>query len=370
VDIQTRVVLVAFDGFPLQALGPKLTPNLWSLAQHGGLAPEGGRSGVSSTTYPGFVSLLTGCSRSVSGVRTTARKRDAVPGWAGSDVSEVPTLLHQARDAGVRSAAIFGDHKLERVVHLDEGPGVWPADAELPDDALLDAHGYAVNSVVLPRLLAAAADPDIPLIFCHFNETDTVGHDHGPTASETIDCVRAVDEGVGALVDTLQPDWDRTLVVVASDHDMEPRSTHDPIDPCARPEQSRLISDWISDGSAAFVRLAIGVDHDTAIAALRSIDGIAAWRSYDPDILLLLAAPGRIFAGQKVYAGGTHGSRSTARTLALVGGGHPIAPVLGRLIERRSPRLRDWAPTIAGILSFDLPAADGTDLLTAGYRDQ
>ncbi len=371
-DSRPRIVIVAFDGFPLHAFRYSWMPNLWNLAQQGGFAADGGRSGVPSTTYPGFISLLTGCSRSVSGVRTTSRKRDAVPGWAGSDSAQVPTLLHEAADAGLRTAAVFGDHKLQEVAHLESLGQVWPPGAEIPGDVQLDAHGYPVNAAVLPHLLAAAADPDVSLIFCHFNETDTLGHDLGPEAPETIDCVRAADDAIGLLRETLAPDWARTLLLFTSDHDMEARSEHEPIDPCARPEHARLISDWIPDGSAALVRLAIGIDHEAGIAGLRTIEGVGAWRSYDPDLLLLLAAPGRIFAGQKAYAGGTHGSRSTMRTLAVVGGGHPATWQLGKVLAEAPPRLRDWAPTIASLLSIQLPAADGRDMLArepaAGHR--
>jgi len=359
---------VAFDGFPLQALDERRTPNLWRLSESGGRAPEGGRSGVPSTTYPGFISLLTGCSRSVSGVRTTARKRDAVPGWAGSDVSLVPTILHEAREAGLRAVGIFGDHKLIAVAGLDASPDVWPPHGDVPSDVELDAHGYPANGAVLPHLLEAVADPEVALTFCHFNETDTLGHDLGPAAPETIASTRAADAAVGRMLEALGTEWERTIVMVVSDHDMEARSPEPPID--LAPAMDGPICDWIADGSAAFARLAIGVDHDAAIATLRRFDGIAGWRSYDPDVLLLLAAPGRVFAAPRLHPGGTHGSRSTSRTLAVVGGGHPFAPVIGRAIETTPPRLRDWAPTIASILSLDLPAADGDPIvaLPAGTR--
>lgn len=356
-----RVVLVALDGFPLATFDRQLTPNLWQLSESGGRALEGGRSGLPSTTYPGFISLLTGCSRTVSGVRTTSRKRDAVPGWAGSDASLVPTILHEAHDAGLRTAAAFGDYKLQRVARLEDDEWVWPAQAEEPPDVRLDAHGYPVNAAVVPHLLAAAADPEIALTFCQLNETDTIGHDLGPNAPETIECVRAVDESLGLLVEALRSDWDRTILIVTSDHDMEAKVAADPID-LAPTMAEGLICDWIADGSAALARLAIGVEHDQAIASLRRLDGIAGWRSYDPDMLLLVASPGRVFAGQRSYAGGTHGNRSTARTLAVVGGGHRLVHPLGKALEASPPRLRDWAPTIATILGVDLPASDGDPL--------
>jgi hypothetical protein len=358
----TRVVLVAFDGFPLHTFSPELTPNLWRLSASGGRAPQGGRSGLPSTTYPGFVCLLTGCSRTVSGVRTTSRKRDAVPGWAGSDVSLVPTVLHEAHDAGLRTAAVFGDHKLQRVARLEDAEWAWPPQAEIPAELSLDAHGYPVNAEVIPHLLAAAADPEISLLFGHLNETDTIGHDLGPDASETVECVRAADRWVGVLMEVLEPEWHRTIVIATSDHDMEACLEADPID-LSPAMGARTICDWIADGSAALARLAIGVDHDRAIESLRRLDGIAGWRSYEPDMLLLLASPGRVFAGQRTYAGGTHGNRSTSRTLAVVGGGHPLAPVIGESIAVSPPRLRDWAPTIAAIMGIDLPASDGDPLI-------
>jgi len=357
-----RVVLLAFDGFPLKTFDARLTPNLWRLAQSGGFSAEGGRSGLPSTTYPGFVSLLTGCSRTVSGVRTTSRKRDAVPGWAGSDTSLVPTVLHEAAAAGLKTATILGDHKLVGVAGLDGLPNLWPEHGDLPADIRLDAHGYPVNAEVLPHAIEALSDPDTLLTFIHLNETDTLGHDLGPNAPETIECVREADRGVGRLVDALELDWHRTIVMVASDHDMEARTNDDPID-LAPAVQIGAICDWIADGSAAFARLAIGVEHDAAIATIRRIGGVAGWRCYDPDILMLVAEPGRVFAGQKVYAGGTHGNRTTARTLAIVGGGHPLASVIGQSVAAIPPRLRDWAPTIAAILGIDLPASDGDIIL-------
>jgi hypothetical protein len=362
-DVRPRVVLVAFDGFPLATIGERHTPNLWRLAQHGGWAPDGGRSGLPSTTYPGFTSLLTGCSRSISGVRTTSRKRDAVPGWAGSDSALVPTILHEARDAGLSVGGAFGDHRFQSVVGLGEMDGLWPTCGELDPSVTLDGHGYPVNRAVLPHALALAADPGVDLAFVYFNETDTIGHDRGPEAPETIEAVHEADAALGLLVETLAPDWDRTVLLAASDHDMEARTPGDPIDPTACRDAAVLISDWIADGSAALIRLAIGIDHDTAIESIRNVEGIVGWRSYEPDMLLVLAAPGRVFAGQKIYDGGTHGSRSTARTLAVVGGGHPAVRPLAHAIRNHAPRIRDWAPTLASILGIDLPASDGNDLL-------
>jgi len=360
---KTRIVLLAFDGFPLAALGPAITPNLWRLAQDGGYSSEGGRSGLPSTTYPSFASLLTGASQGRTGIRTTAQQAGAVPGWAGTNRCAVPTIIHAALGSGLRATAVMGDQKLVRILRLDEIDGIWPPHALVPDGTAVDAHGYPTNAAVRPHVLRAAADPDLDFLFIHLNETDTLGHDLGPGASVTIECVRSADESVGEVVEALAPDWDRTVVAVASDHDMSRRLPYPAIDPTASHDCAGLIDDWIADGSAAWLRLTTGVDAHMAIARLAALDGVEGWRWREPDVLLLLAAPGRVFAAPWIPVAGIHGSTATDRTLAIVGGGHPAVAGLGESIAAWAPRLRDWAPTLAGLLDIDLPDADGTDLL-------
>ena len=62
-------------------------------------------------------------------------------------------------------------------------------------------------------------------------------------------------------------------------------------------------------------------------------------------------------------AGGFHGAPFTARTVALVGGGHPAVPQIARTIAARRPHLADWAPTIATVLGIDLGRVDGVSLV-------
>ena len=358
-----RVVLLAFDGFPLRYVGPVTTPNLWRLAQDGGFNPAGGRTGLPSTTYPGFASLLTGMGSGTTGIRTTAQRPGAVPGWAGSDRVQVPTIVHLANHAGLRTAVVMGDHELARVLRFDDLERVWPPRAIVPAGTELDAHGYPTNAAVRSRVLAAAADSSVDLLFVHLNQTDTVAHDMGPSAPATSDCVRAADALAGEIFEALQPDWHRTVVAVASDHDMARRLPLPPIDPGASYECAGLVEDWIADGCAAWVRLDRGADFHMAIDRFSALEGVEGWRWREPATLLLLAAPGRVFAAPWIPIAGIHGSVNTARTLAIVGGGHPAVPDLGSAIARRSPNLKDWAPTLAGLLGIEVPAHEGLDLL-------
>jgi len=247
---RSRAVLLALDGFPLQAFQQAVTPNLWRLAEEGGFSPFGGRSGLPSTTYPAFASLLTGMNQQRTGIRTTARRPGAVPGWAGRARCLVPTVIHAARDAGLNTAVAMGDHKLQRVLSLHEIDRAWPPAEVVPGGTEVDAHGYPTNAAVRPHALQAAADPDVDLMFVHLNETDTLGHDLGPDAGATLDCVRAADALVGELRQVLEPDWGRTVLAVVSDHDMIRRLPLPPIDPTDSRECAGLVDDWIADGAA------------------------------------------------------------------------------------------------------------------------
>src|ERR1035437_1526668 len=360
---RTRVILLAFDGFPIYSLSSQATPNLWRLGEEGGYALDGGRSGLPSTTYPSFASLLTGMSSKRTGIRTTAHRPGAVPGWAGEDRLKADTIVHAALDAGLRAAVVMGDQKLQKVLRLDEIERAWPPAAVVPEGTELDAHGYPTNAAIRPHILEAATDSDLDLLFVHFNETDTLGHDLGPAALATRECVRAADAIVGEILEALAPDWDRTILAVTSDHDMTRRLPYPAINPMASRDCAGLADDWIADGCAAWLRLTSGVDAHMAISRLTALDGVEAWRWRERNVVLLLAAPGRVFAAPWVPASGIHGSISTARTLAMVGGGHPRVPDMAAPVVGRSARLQDWAPTLAGLLGIELPEADGLDML-------
>jgi hypothetical protein len=80
-------------------------------------------------------------------------------------------------------------------------------------------------------------------------------------------------------------------------------------------------------------------------------------------VAIVGAKPGRIFAAPRYSAGGFHGAPITARTVALVGGGHPAVRQIAETIAARRPHLADWAPTIAHVLGIDLGRVDGLNLL-------
>ena len=358
-----RVVLLGLDGFPHRWIRPDVTPRMWQLAEAGGRAPEGGLTGKPSSTYPGFCTLLTGRLPAAHGVRTTGSQAGTLPAWAGTwGRVRVPTLFDACCAAGLRSAAVQGDHLMHPMLGTDAAAWIWPPGGSVPPGTPLDDHGYPVNAAVRPPLLAAARDGQLDFLFGHLNEADTVGHDTGPDSPASIGCYALTDAVVGEVIDALQPDWSRTLVVIVSDHDMEARTETAPIDLLADPRVAAVASDVLGDGGAALLRLRPGVTPRAAGEAVLGVEGVAGWSDGSAEMIVVDAQPGRIFAAWRLRFAGFHGGPATARTVALVGGGHPAVEAVAASLQRRRPHLADWAPTIAGVLGLTFGPTDGLSL--------
>jgi len=354
-----RLVVLALDGFPHRAISPALTPCMWSFASAGGRAPDGGVTDLPSSTDPGFCSLLTGCHPRRHGVRTTSWRYAKLPEWVGTETPRVPAVFEACRHHGIQSAAIVADDRgLLATGAADER---WPPGGVIPPGTGLDAHGYPLNREVLPRLLDALSKERMDFVFGHFNESDTVGHDHGPESDAARECYAATDAVIGQVLDALADRWKETVIVVVSDHDMQARDDSAPIDPMAHSDG--LWDLYVPDGGSALIHLRPGVDPAAAGAALQRLDGVETWMPDDASMVIAGAEPGRIFAAPRYPAGGFHGAPITARTVALVGGGHPAVGRLATAIERRRPHLADWVPTLAPLLGLELPGADGINFL-------
>jgi arylsulfatase A-like enzyme len=356
----TRVVLLGLDGFPNRAITAELTPRMWELAQRGGRAVDGGITDLPSSTDPGYCSLLTGCTPATHGVRTTSWRYARLPDWAGVETPRVPTIFDACRTAGIGTAAMVADDR--GLLCTGSADRRWPPDGVIPPGTPLDAHGYPMNAAVYPHLLAAVTDPSLFFVFGHANESDTIGHDQGPESDAAQGCYRATDRLVGELLDALAPRWAETIVIIVSDHDMQSRTSAPPIDPMAGPTQT-LWDAYIPDGGAALVHLRPGVDPQAACEALTRIDGVESCAISNGSLAIAGAKPGRMFAAPRYPARGFHGAPVTARTVALVGGGHPAVKPIAAAIGARRPHLADWSPTIAALLGVPLGRTDGVNLI-------
>ena len=355
----TRVVLLGLDGFPHRAIRADLTPRMWDLAQRGGRAPAGGTTDLPSSTDPGFCSLLTGCKPATHGVRTTSWRYARLPGWVGVETPRVPAIFDACRAAGVRTAAMVADDRA--LLCTGSADRRWPPGGVIPHGIPLDAHGYPMNAAVHPHLMNAITDDSLGLVFGHLNEADTIGHDQGPESEAAQACYRETDRLVGELLDALVGRWADTIVVIVSDHDMQSRTALAPIDPMTSEADGRWDA-YVPDGGAALVHLLPGVDPQRAADALLRIDGVETCEIANDSLAIVGAKPGRIFAAPRYSAGGFHGAPVTARTVALVGGGHEAVKPIADAIQRTRPHLADWAPTLAPLLGIDLGRVDGLNL--------
>ncbi len=357
-----RVVLLGLDGCPPHLVSPSLTPRLWECGRAGALTLLG-RAPLPASTYPCFGTLLTGCLPERHGVRTTASRPGAAPGWAGERRVASVTLFDACRAAGRRSAAIQGDHLLHAVLRTEAADLAWPPAGRVPPGTPCDAYGYPTNEAVRPHLLAAAADPAVDFLFGQLNEGDTLGHDRGPGDAATRRCYAAADRIVGEVLEALRPRWRDTVVVVLSDHGMEPRTGAPPIDLLADPRASGVVADALGDGGAALVRAREGVDDREAGRALEEVPGVARCSGAGRGLVIAEARAGWIFAAPDLPARGYHGGPATAGTFAAVTGGHPAVAAIARAIVARPPHLADWAPTLARLLGVEMPEGDGRSLI-------
>jgi arylsulfatase A-like enzyme len=332
---------------------------MWAFAAEGGRAEQGGVTDLPSSTDPGFCSLLTGCYPRSHGVRTTAWRFAALPAWAGLEKPRVSTIFDACRASDIRTVAAMSDDR--GLLCTGSADVIWPPDNAIPAGTALDAHGYPANSALRPHLLKAAADASVGFFFGHVNEADTVGHDHGPESPQARECYAATDKLVGEVLDALKASWRETLVIIVSDHDMQARTETAPVE--VADGESSLWDGVIPDGGAALVHLRPGVERPTARKALMAIDGIESCMAADDSVMIVGARPGRIFAAPELPRGGFHGAPATARTVALVGGGHPAAKRIAATITRRRPHLADWTPTIGAVLGATVRRADGESLL-------
>ncbi|MEA2635260.1 MAG: hypothetical protein QOH92_2027, partial [Chloroflexota bacterium] len=248
--------MLGLDGFPHRAIGPQLTPRLWDLARRGGRAPDGGITDLPSSTDPGFCSLLTGCKPATHGVLTTSWRFARLPDWAGAETPRVPSIFDACRAAGVRTAAVVADDR--GLLCTGSADVRWPPGGVIPPATALDTHGYPVNAAVLPRLLEAIGDSSLGFVFGHINEADTVGHDHGPESEAARACYRATDQVVGLVLDAVASRWADTVIVIVSDHDMQPRDSSPPVDPMV--DHDGGWDAYIPDGGSALIHLNPGVD--------------------------------------------------------------------------------------------------------------
>ena len=347
-------MLVILDGLSARHVGPDTTPALAALAAEGRFAV--GRAVMTSATYPNHATFATGTEPAGHGLLANWVVTADGPQPAHKVGPRVPTLF----DVCPSAAAVFGDHRLVGVMGATAAGEHWPPGWKLPDGIRRDAHGYAADLEVVPRL-RRAIETGADLVVGHFNEPDTAAHVHGPDADAALANYRRTDTCLAAVVQPLRPAWDETVLIVLSDHDLEPVADAPAIDLYDDAADRGLQT--LPEGNGAVV----WGDDPSGGAWLDGIDGVAGHAEAWPGARVVWAEPGRTFAlppGLELdHDLGQHGGATTRNQVAVVAGGHPAAASLAAAIADRPPDAADWAPTIAGLLGVQLPTATGRNLL-------
>lgn len=341
----TRVVFVVIDALPLHLVGPEHTPNLARLANDGASNPLGGRAVMSTATYPNHATFATGRSPAQHGVLVNRV-------WNGTEfrpASETgplgDTIFTAARRAGRTTAIAVGDHHLIGVMGGFEADRHWPPEGRRPD-VELDDFRYAADSAVIDAVDEIdLTDADLSVV--HFNEPDTASHQFGPHAPEMAECALRTDGALGELIARLEPRWDDTVLMVVSDHDQELVTAHG-VDLQTELEARGIPGLVETEGTAALVMN--GPDIDTLLT-LPAVEGAQA---VDADNTIVWGADGVVFGLWLDELRGSHGSPRCDRQVAVIGGGHPAVEQLGEALTAARPHATWWAPTIAGLLDFEL----------------
>lgn len=343
-----RVVMLCLDGFPVRRVGPELTPNLMRLAESGGMARGGGIADMPSSTYLNHASLLTGVG--VDAHQVLPGGLPPRPAWERE--SAATTLFEHLAATGVSTQAVLGDHHLVRVLRLDgqDHTRVWPPTPAVPTGVQTDDHGWIIDRETFPRVLDAVAS-ETGFVFGHFNDPDVFGHDFGPDSDEAAEAYAFADWAVGQVMDVLASDWDETLLIALSDHDMVPRTDTEPV-----VIQDESITLAVPEGGAAWLWPAPDATAaDTTAAALRT-PGVSEVIVVG-GLPLAILEPGRIAYRDTLPGKGFHGGTEARSTLAVVGGGDPAAGEIGRIIASTPPSIRDWAPLVRDLMGVSAVVA-------------
>jgi len=194
----TGALVVSIDGLRPDAIPLADTPNLDRLIARGAIAWRA-QTVLPSVTLPGHVSMLSGTSPEVHGVRWNSYQPER------GHVT-VPTLFSVAHDAGLTTAMFVGKVKLAHIAV----PGT------------VDTYAYVASGDAQVARQAAehlrAASPAV--LFVHLPDVDTTGHQDGWLSAPQLDAVTRADAAVGVLLEALGAlgRLEDTLIVVTADH--------------------------------------------------------------------------------------------------------------------------------------------------------
>lgn len=359
------VLLISIDGFRPDYLGQGATPVLDRLAAEGATGPM--QPSFPSVTFPNHYTLVTGMHPDRHGV-VANRFNDAVLGTFAMSKTEsgwwdqAEPIWTTAEKAGVRTGAMFWPGSETEIDGVR--PSRWvPFDQSLSGDARVD---IALSWQDLPT------DQRPRLGTLYFDIVDSAGHRYGPRADETRAAVASVDASVGRLVEGLKARglWDRTVLLITSDHGMSETS----------PERVVMIDDLIDpsalriiySGAVVMADPAPGREAEVQSKLIGKHDRMECFNKADLPTRLAYGANPRVAAiiclvdtgwlaqtrDRPVRGvGGQHGYDNQALDMQALFIVHGPGVARGRKVE--GFRSVDVQPLIGRLLNLPVPATDG-----------
>jgi predicted AlkP superfamily pyrophosphatase or phosphodiesterase len=217
------LILISFDGFRRDYIDRGESPNLKALADRGvrarGLIPS-----FPSVTFPNHYTIVTGLFPEHHGIVANTMEDPAWPErftmssmtardprWWGGE-----PIWTTVRRKNLRAASVFWPGSEART------EGAPPDDWIVFDDDMpnVDRVNHVLDTLARPE----GERPSFVTVY--FSEADHAGHDYGPDSPEVSEAIRHLDASLGLLETGLRELrlFDRTTIVVVSDHGMAPLS--------------------------------------------------------------------------------------------------------------------------------------------------
>jgi predicted AlkP superfamily pyrophosphatase or phosphodiesterase len=422
------VVLMSVDGlanFYLQDPTVEM-PNIRKLAAAGASA-AGMRASDPTVTWPNHTTLVTGVSPGRHGVagnnfvdRTTGKKVTAIwdPDLDKDQLVRAPTVYDLAKSAGLKTAAVHwpatrNAHSLDWAVpdvNKTELLAKYSTPAVLEEakaagiDLVNDADGKPRRRTETTeedqrfldvfKLILHEHKPNLALF--HVLDVDYTEHLEGPRSPKALEAIKGADGQVGQVWEELQKDFPgKATLIVVSDHGFSLNKTRIAIDPVLQEAGLlKTVGNRVTGGDVTpmvqggSVLLYFNDDANRAVLeervrkAFANVDGVDKiiapdeFKDYGigdpqhdphaPDMVLFAKLNyffGDTAAGGKRELKGSHGFDSHLPDMhaVFVAAGAGIKPG-AKLGEIKNT---DVAPTIAKLLGFEIPGAEGKPLLNA-----
>jgi predicted AlkP superfamily pyrophosphatase or phosphodiesterase len=217
-DVQ-HVVIISIDGMRPDRMLYANMPTVRALLAKGAYT-FWARTTAVAVTLPSHVSMLTGVKPMKHGI---AWNTDTLP-FERIVYPAVPSVMEMAHAAGYSTAMAAGKSKFSTLAK----PGTL-------DYCALPTKGDQTNKFAVDAAEKIILEHQPDLLFIHFPDVDTRGHQYGWDSREQLDAIERTDRDIKRIVGALATAGmaGHTAIIISSDHGGAGK-THGPDDPRSR----------------------------------------------------------------------------------------------------------------------------------------